>query len=427
MVAAFRQTEVPGLTANEPSFHYPDPMFVDNGGKKCRVDFYVTLSALDYWANATGRAKKSGRDVLILDFYKENLTKFQDLLKIALSRIIKHYRGFPSPIHLTERIAFCFSLSSQYAAATQKMTEEFELIIVWFNVANIWSTDSERLSMIEHELLHIISQSHENEKGMRILIRGCQDKLKGKIYKNKETVDKGVKELENYCKKIMFGGNEAILKRVESSIEYFYLYSTEQFWNLIADSALCVIAMELEDHDYVWPCIQRDERRVYDCENKFLDIESIMKYAIKNEIGLQKRNFLLAALRLIQFINCFEAMPIESVAYAVLGEKWHENARTKFFSIFGKQWHRNAASAVIHNFKKLVISHCDHAVAEGFLRFYESYVHIIRAQSIHNNPLNPNISQQIHNTEALSRGEEAYNILNREFHKLFQELKNTSK
>ena len=79
--------------------------------------------------------------------------------------------------------------------------------------------------------------------------------------------------------------------------------------------------------------------------------------------------------------------------------------------------------SLINDFKKIVITYCKSDVAEGFLRFYDRYLHIIEAQAIHNDPLNPNITQQIHNTEALSRGKEAYKALNREFNKLFLELK----
>ena len=71
----------------------------------------------------------------------------------------------------------------------------------------------------------------------------------------------------------------------------------------------------------------------------------------------------------------------------------------------------------------MVVKYCDPEVAKGFLRFYDHYLDIIKAQAIHNNPNNPNIRQQIHNTGCIERSKIAFRTLNVEFYKLFKDLK----
>jgi len=210
---------------------------------------------------------------------------------------------------------------------------------------------------------------------------------------------------------------------VKERVDSFYKYAQELFWSLIADSALNVIAIELGDVAHIEIDIERDKNRVGDLIARLEYISAIEDKIMKKGGDETKRNHQLGALKLLQFMECFKKMPFEAVAYAILGDNWMPKKKRHFIRNLLKSFRRNKAQENIDNFKSIVNQYCHPEVAEGFLRFYEDYLDIVSAQAIHNNPMDPSITQQIHNTECLKRGRKAYATLNKEFYSLFSQLK----
>lgn len=415
------QIKVPAYLGLEKGYELGSPLNIPNGDINCEIKFYITSHALEHWSKKNLKSFEQATDVALTKFSEQNLKKFQRLLLIVLGKLIQHYKGFPSPIHLTEKLWFCFD-KGYYPASCKNWSGDFKIIRICFNVDYLKESKSWITKTIKHELLHRISELHEGQDNTIRIISKWQDKLKEVIHENIIIVDKGVNELLDYYSKNL-SKPKLTPERIEEIIKFFYKFSTKRFWNTISDSALCVIAIELDDMKFIAACIKRDKLGFYALETILKNIDLTMVHIIKNEPDERRRNFLLAALKLLQFMTCFSCMPFEAIAYGILGDGWRPRMKKHFARNLWKSWHKNKAAKNIDNFKKIVRETCSSEVASRFLRFYDSYLDIIKAQAIHNDPLNPNITQQIHNTECLRRGKKAYVILNNEFGKLFKELK----
>jgi len=338
-----------------------------------------------------------------------------------LDKLIQRFEGFPSKTNLTKKLLFCFDAFDSIAS-WKPLDKDYKAIGLWYNVNYLGISLSNIGSNIKHELFHMISEAHHGESNIRELIDKLQSELEKSINETKQIIDNGIYELLTYCEKNSLQ-HKLVPEKVIASVDIFYRVYSQMFWNIINDSALGVIAIELDDMEQIKFDVEKERKKIYNLKSKLKNINAIMTYTIKNEFDERKRNFLLYSLELLQFMTCFQHMPYESIAYGILGDDWRPRMRRHFARNLLKSWHKNRSSENIDDFKKIVITYCKSDVAEGFLRFYDRYLHIIEAQAIHNDPLNPNITQQIHNTEALSRGKEAYKALNREFNKLFLELK----
>ena len=211
--------------------------------------------------------------------------------------------------------------------------------------------------------------------------------------------------------------------QLQQSVWYFYRYYSEKFWNLVDDSALCIIAMELEDTSFIFAWIENDKSMVHSLGERLENLESLRRHIIKNESNDERKKFLLEALKIMQFIDCFNGMPFFAIAYGILGEGWKEKLKGNILRKMHIKWHRNESSSNIYTFKALVKRYCDHEVERRFMRFYDLYIGIIKAQAIRNDPLDPNIQKQIHDTGAIERSKEAYSALNQEFSELFKKIR----
>ena len=392
------------------------PLSIDNGHVKCKITFSITHDALIYWVYNILKQKNLDINYFLTFFSQKYFYRFQKLLLSALGKLIWYYQGYPSSIYAAENIIFCFG-GGGYLAACQQI-DNFSTIIIWFNVDSLDMLDFEIINSLKHELLHIVSQLHERENVTKRLLIRWYRKLEGHILENKKTVDKGIKELIGYYQK-NFPENDFFPKEIEKSIESFYWFSTKNFHSIVSDSALCVIAIELKDMEYINYTATRDEESVKALEMRLDNLNRIINLINKNEYEQKRKKFLLSSLKLFQFITCFEQMPYEAMAYGILGDNWQPKIKRHFW----EPLHNNQASKNIYEFKRIVKKYCKSDVAVGFLKFYDRYLNIIKASAIHNNPLNLSISQQVHNILFLRNTEEAYKTLNREFYILLKELK----
>lgn len=394
---------------------------IPNGDVNCRIIFCITARSLEYWYKKYYPKLSLDIEFALTELIRSWVGRYQKLLLNVLAGLIRQYRGFPSSIHKAEELYFCFDKLS-LARASVLDFRYFKIIRISYDVDHLNEQEAIITNVIKHELFHIVSQMHEGEERTTQRISKFQDKLAKAIEQNKRTVDEGVKAILFYCGQ-MYKYNKSPAKEFEHLILSFYEYSKKNFWNLISDSALCVIAIELDDIEYIRVDIKRDQNRIVNLTGWLRYIINIWKHIMKKESDERKRNFSLSTLKLLQFILCFNDMPYNAIAYAILGDDWRPKKKRHFVRNFLKYFHRNKAQQNIDDFESVVKKYCHSEVAEGFLRFYDDYLHIIDAQAIHNYPLDPNITQQIHNTECLKRGIRAYATLNREFYKLFRELK----
>jgi hypothetical protein len=411
--------KVLGYLGKDAGYKLGDSFIIHNGDIDCEITFYIMDDALGYWS--AKNLKGGNTDVALTKFYEQNFEKFKKILSAILGKLIQHFEGFPSKTNLAEKLVFCFDEFNDIAS-WKPLGKDYKAIGLWYNVNSLKISLSNIVSNVKHELFHVISEVHHGESNTRKRITPLQAKLEESIDKTRQTVDNGIQQLLVYCSQNRLE-HKFNLEKILSSVGIFYVAYTDMFWNFINDSALGVIAIEIDDMEHIKFDVEKERRNLFKLTSKLKKINDLMAHTIKNEIDEKKRNFLLHTLELLQFMTCFQYMPYEAIAYGILGDDWRPKMKRHFARNLWKSWHKNKSSKNIEDFKKTVITYCKSDVAEGFLRFYDSYLHIIGAQAIHNNPLNPNITQQIHNTECLERGENAYRMLHEEFNKLFRELK----
>jgi hypothetical protein len=418
---AFKTTEVPSYSGQvSEGYEFGQKFRIPNGSINLEVSIGMPLNASIYWSRRYESSSSQNIVGRLNKFYGNNYKKFRQCTISVLDDLIKHYKGFLSPVYLTEKFWFCFDQGG-FVSASENVSKDFKTIAVFFNVDYLNLSKFEIINLLKHELFHLIAELHEGQNNTIEAIDKLQNKLSSKINANSVIVCDGLNKLLDYCKKdqinhlITFEGFEKVL-------ENFYERSANRFWNIVCDSALCVIAIELGDTSFIRWAIKKDLENISNLKKSLENIKKVRAYVIENELDEQRKNFLLASLNLIQFIVCLNNMPYDAIAYGVLGEDWRPKSKLNFIKNWWKSKHKNESSKNIDDFKNSVLHNCEPKVAEGFLRFYENYLHIIEAQAIHNNPFDPNITQQIHNIESIDRGKEAYVSLNREFFKLYKEL-----
>ena len=414
------QTKVPGLSGWKEGYELGESFNIRNGDVLCEITFCITPDAIKNWSNLNLKSPNQPIEILLAEFNKQNFEKYKAFLLRALNGFIEHYGGFPLQTILTRKLWFCFDEGGHSAISMR--SEDFKEVGISFNINDISQmTPSQIVGTIKHELLHIVSKAHQGEMNTIRGINVLHNQFRKHNDETKIKIDAGVNELLAYCKENStlsqhFSGH------IKNKIDLTYEYFTNIFWNLISDSALCVIAIEMDDMEYIKTSVETDSYRINDLPYQLDQNTVVIKHAAENVLDEQRKFFLLTTLKSLQFIICLDSMPYHAIAYGILGDDWRPKKKISFGNLL-KIRHKNGANKNIENFKGIVLKHCDPDVAAGFLKFYDDFLDIIKAQAIHNDPLNPNIIQQIHNTECLRRGKKAYRTLIAEFNKLSKELK----
>lgn len=191
------------------------------------------------------------------------------------------------------------------------------------------------------------------------------------------------------------------------------------------DTAIGILAIELEYDEHLERDVERDIKRVNQLEGKLQQIESLRR-TIDNSLVSNKK-LLFDVLKFLEFVACYNYMPFEAIAYGVLGDEWSRKNHFKkvnklnpvhiFRVLRGSPYRKlkkgNKESKEIVRFENLIQKNCTPEVSKRFMDFYNQYLEMVKMQAIHNDPLNPNIEQQIHNTEAIELSEKAYKKLHK--------------
>lgn len=412
-----------------------EPFSLRNGNKEIVITMYISPKALQSLPRlgnlfATPKPFIVGYEEELAKFSKKYYEEYKEFLTDIFSFLIRKYKGFPSATNLTKRVWFIFDISNFYQAMVD-WSPDYEIIQIKFSVNSFNIPKSHRINTLLHELLHIISEVHHGEDRIRHIIDRYNDKLENAIKRNEKVFRNGLYDLignlSNYVPSNFNNPNreEFFADLLRDYVNKFFTSTKSIFWNFIADAALCVIAIELDNFDFIKYAVSRDSIRIGELRDSLISIKELRDRISSKENNEKRKEYLLQILKLIQFMTCTLKMPVEGIAYGVLGEGWRPVEKEhslvgvlKFWSK-GKSWHRNKSNKNVDTFKSIVTEYCDPDVSEGFLRFFQSYMDVVSAQAIHNDPLNPDITKQIFDTECLKRGKRVYRVFNQEYYKLY--------
>ena len=411
----FHSAKVPGFNAYIDGLQFEEELPIDHGNPKSKVIFCVSNRFL----------RKIFGDRIIEDeeiytnVEREYLAKAKLIVATILQQLKKSYRGFTSPILLVETIYFClddFEYANAYVIYKPK---DYTKIYMGVSFNCLAQTEAFVRVTLIHEFYHVISDIHEGEERIKNELL--------QLHRNDEAV---IKQMESE----FFAMDERVLTSIrkhaslksgdESLIlifcrQHFFANHSLWFHSEICDLGLTIIAIELGDIGYLDEMNRRDAERVRQLNAGLNEIKNIRLKAMSESWDRKNKNLLNSALNLMEFMLCSIFYPFDGVAYHVLAHS-HNWASHHPYSSLSKD---SLATKNITQFEAIVTELCSREVSTSFLKFYGAFTHIIKSQAIHNDPLNPAITQQIHNTETLNRSKSARRIHRAEFDILFRQFK----
>jgi hypothetical protein len=305
-----------------------------------------------------------------------------------------------------------------------KLNHDYSQIGIEFNIEYIDLSDHEITNMMKHELLHVISGLHYRQDSVKISIGKFQNRLMKPIKENMMTLESNIRKFFlSYNQKSQ--ENHEFIQEVISSFKYFYKYSTKKFWNIISDSALCMIAIEIGDKNFIDYWINADTTIVDQFEDRIKKFnKEFDKLNIERIGGTKATNEEFK--KALQYMDCFNGMPYFAVAMATFGHKQLIGNKSSNFWKNKKHKYHNQIELELKNierFKGIIENYTHKNVKEEFLKFYQQYLKIFEAQSKSPDPLNADLTFQIHNKESLSKGRLSYKLLNRGFYSILKGIK----
>ncbi len=342
---------------------------------------------------------------------KQTIDTHNSIILDVLGRLIQRYGGFPITSALTKEVYYLFDNGLGVTASIG--SDETGILYLTFN-DSVYKTSDAIRNVLVHELYHIINEVHYKQQEIYVLIEQWNKRLRKSVEANKKELQVDVEDLVNY---IQSNSDVYLEGEAYSKINGFYKRAAQHFWNYVMDTSLGIIAIELDDKQYIDHMAESDKVRITEFEsqtetlNRFKEIVNL-----KNPL---KKKFYLSLLEILQFMTCFTQMPIFSIAWGVLSQSKKWKSTHPYYQLKDDA----TPSELIEAFKLSVKSKCSKETSTYFLDFYESYLDIVKAGAIHNNPLNPDIEKQIFDTECLKLASKSFKLLNKNFNRLLVELR----
>lgn len=363
---------------------------INNSGVECKIYFCI----LD--GNSVEKQALEMHRTIILDL---------------LVKLIVRFGGFPIISELAKDIYYLFDNSLAVTASIGR--DKAGIIYLTINNSEFATPDAIR-NVLVHELYHLINEYHYKQNEIYVLIEQWNQKLKKHSEANERELLGNTDILVNF---IQANSDIYLEGQAYSKVKRFYKTAAQVFWNYVMDTSLGIVAIELDDKQYIDHMAESDRRRINDFDSQ-TDILNRCRKIIDYKKPIEKQ-FYLSMLEILQFMTCYINMPVFSIAWGVLSQSRKWESKHPYFKLRNDM----APSELIDVFKASVKSKCSREVSAYFLDFYEAYLDIVNAGAVHNNPLNPNIEKQIFDTECLKRASKAFKLLNRYFSRLLVEMR----
>jgi hypothetical protein len=457
----YKKVMVPilGKFAQEEGFLIEEDVPVKNGDIEAKVSFYITrMAIISYFHNFLIKADTI--EEVISDYIERHQPRIKNIFLTAIEKLSTPYRGSSSTLQNISdfRLLVYVGTGAGYCGFSG-----FELPL-WIGIGemavkNHINWNGLVAHVLSHELYHVAADIHDEQGKQTKSLQKRRNRLEVAIKRNRIQIKRGIeaylkvfeksnsKQPRMKIRDIVASGYASRtssddfvygLTHVETrqNIEFIELRELQiflhkffgewpgSFCNRINDSALCVIALTIQDKEFINGATNIDKFLVSDSHQNFQYIKEHLEY-IEYNAG-SKKDFFLHLMKLLQFITCFCYMPYLSVAYGVLGEDIKPVKKIHIIRRLRRRYERkrpNQSNEVINQFKDTVNEYCEPDVASGFLRFFESYLDAVKTMSIYIDPCNPDIIKEIHDRNCRKKASQTFKILNREFNLLLSEFK----
>lgn len=411
-MADFDVIWVPTYTGNEKGYTLGYSR-INNGNVGTVLQFAISEKGLNRFIETQPPTSSPENNRSMLEatamMFKSNISKIIEVM-------VRKYGGFPSQSINSENIMICFDILDGKAVHAN-VSKDLKKIVIWIDIDMMAKGRYNEIFMpLRHEIYHVIAQAQHSQHKMGVLIQAWKKRLDPYVEKNKRTMSKGIIHFLEYSR---IGEN---ISRDEArtlvlSFQKFFDVSYEQFHNMVADSALCIIAMEIEDIDYINERMSFDRQDIVQLKNNLAQLEAYYKHARKlrdydhPEFSLVRAMYIRSVLNAMSFVYFFNHLPINAIAiHALSRSEW---GRDHPYVRYGKYY--AYANKVVEEYKEVIKKHFN-IPNEGFLKFFEAYASIAQAQAIHINPNDPNVKQEMYNKGAMVKANEAFKILNGQFY-----------
>jgi len=384
---------------------------------KTAIDTYINEPQLNKYYPKSESLLISNYDISLNYFFQsKEFANFKLLFEECLKQIIKKYKGFPSALHTTKLIIIQFRDEGTLSVFHEP--EIFETIKIYYNISRLWYSDKTNRVDITHELYHVISAFHEDQDIQSKKLKAWENKLYKSVLENRNEVNKWIEIMQ---KELNYENNP--LKHMD--LDLFYNNNRKIYWNILLDSALNIIAIELEDEEYIKNELNYNSSLKYN-EETFYALKQITEN-IKNNLNLnkKKKEFLISLMILLQFIKCYNCMPINVIPYALINNYPHK--KNSLFNLFENENTQKIAQSHIFKFENQVKLYFEPEAVNSFFLFWEQYKKIIIDMDIRKDSTTQDITRKIHNIESLESAKEGYKLLNRVFRDLFLKVKENEK
>jgi len=342
-------------------------------------------------------------DLLTKNFVKRHQKKVTKCFRSAVEVCTSHKETTLCIHEVDHFILFIGDLGSLSGRILEQEKNRSKFVIC-INIKYLYRFYLKLRSTMIHEMLHKIAILHHGEMVAFEKLKAVNKRLQKDIETTYRDTMKLFHEIPHTSSRYR--------KWLKDIINKAFVVGITDFQGRVSDAAIGIIAIELGQEDLAIHAA-KDER--------------IGVRRFRRGLTSLDRQFFMARMgnpfyekvkEIMMYILCYVMMPYECVAYAQLSEskKWkkeHPYAKLK----------NPLPHNVISEFMRNVETECPEIVRTPFLRFYDSFLEIIDAGAIHNDPLDPNIKKQIYDTECIRRARKAHLHLITGFNVIYKEAK----
>ena len=315
---------------------------VNNKGINLEISWYVTISALHKW-NSTRliENQKELKNAFASDQkVKKRIHELLDVLK----KFIKTYKGYPSSKIKTTKAYCIFCYSDGAIEQSIRLGDDLSYFYLYIDIWGIKGTIFSLKYILKHELYHGIARAKENEKKLIEVMEKYSDKEEHIIRRHFNTITKGIDELEKYVQQGGKTWNDIkesikVLRTEECRLDYLYkneFGNTKLLLNMLADSILTILAMEVEDTEYIEEAVDADKDTLKRLENQTKHLKTARKI-IENELPKRSGKIKLilethkSTIGLIELILSFISLPIKGSALLMINNKFRDGTHNKYY------------------------------------------------------------------------------------------------
>jgi len=314
---------------------------LENKGTNLEVKWFVTIDALEQWNKNHNISNIVESKFFVSD--SSTIKKIENFL-IILKEFINKFDGYPSSTIKTKQAICVFCFSNGIIEQQINLADDLTFFYLYIDIVPIKTHILSPNYMYKHELYHGISRERENENKLMMLMQKYSGEEEHILKRHFATIQSGMKELEKYV-----GRGGTSLKSVQDAIKAFQKEDSELHYlckhefgtiklllNMIADSILTILAMEMHDDKYAKEAVAGDEHNLKNLA-KHMKIIIHTREVIEDMGGKCSGNVKLVfethkiTLILIELLLFFRYLPIKGGPLLVIGNRFRNNQPNKYY------------------------------------------------------------------------------------------------